>query len=83
MPTNFSIRLINHCNPYRHQPIANIICRGKVALLSGRLTRLDQVGNLTIKQSNCDRISTPVRQRLACFKDASSWQGSVSVVLAI
>jgi hypothetical protein len=45
MPTDGSIRLINHRNSHCRQPIANLICRCKVALLSGRLALLNQVSD--------------------------------------
>jgi len=48
MPTDFTIGFVNHRDPHRRQPIANIICHGKVALLSGRLALLDQVSDRSI-----------------------------------
>jgi hypothetical protein len=45
MPADFAIRLINHRNPHRCQPIANIIYRDKVVLLLSRLALLYQVGD--------------------------------------
>ncbi len=59
IPADCSIRLIDHCNPYRCQSITNLICRCKVPVLPGYLTLLDQVSDLSLIHidSRCLRIT--------------------------